>query len=267
MTTHPFLRSSVVPAICPKCNAPALHRSHSQDSADRVRRNFSAKRKYRCHVCDWKGWLDETRLVYPSISLVGSIPTVSGEDVDIPSILLDTGDAEPTFQVPMDASLAGTEIADAHVSGNSDIDSGDRESAGDRAAITAGYHNNDESLSPTAKDALTSRGSEGVQTKEKEKSDRTSTSKNNTGTGDSNTEVNGIDRMTAQIPEAVSEKVHSRFHHHSRNKIVICPACSEYTLFRSRTRGIGELLRRRFTNKRPYRCQKCGWRGWVIKGM
>ena len=89
MGQQSLLRNARVPAICPKCHAPALYRSHSTSRLDNIRRNFSPKRKFRCHTCDWRGWLDESQLSYPSVSIFTSVTAVAGEDVDIPSIRLE----------------------------------------------------------------------------------------------------------------------------------------------------------------------------------
>jgi hypothetical protein len=45
-----------------------------------------------------------------------------------------------------------------------------------------------------------------------------------------------------------------------------CPVCGSNRVFRSKTRGFVEKLRRQFTVKRPYRCHACDWRGWSAEG-
>jgi predicted RNA-binding Zn-ribbon protein involved in translation (DUF1610 family) len=56
----------------------------------------------------------------------------------------------------------------------------------------------------------------------------------------------------------------SRNHHQgTRHTSLACPGCGETSLHRSRVQSIKEAFRRRFTKKRPYRCHKCGWRGWL----
>ena len=67
--------------------------------------------------------------------------------------------------------------------------------------------------------------------------------------------------------EPVSRKVSAGFHHRSRNKTHACPKCGEHALYRSRSRGVSETLRKKMTNRRPYRCHRCGWRGWLSKGF
>jgi len=44
-----------------------------------------------------------------------------------------------------------------------------------------------------------------------------------------------------------------------------CPSCGALRLFRSRHRGFYESLRKQLSGKRPFRCHKCGWRGWLPK--
>jgi hypothetical protein len=42
---------------CPNCESLRLRRSKSRSLAERVRRNFSAMRLFRCEDCNWRGWL------------------------------------------------------------------------------------------------------------------------------------------------------------------------------------------------------------------
>ncbi len=42
-----------------------------------------------------------------------------------------------------------------------------------------------------------------------------------------------------------------------------CLACASTSFRRSRVVGLVELVRRQITDKRPYRCDNCGWRGWI----
>jgi UDP-GlcNAc:undecaprenyl-phosphate GlcNAc-1-phosphate transferase len=45
---------------------------------------------------------------------------------------------------------------------------------------------------------------------------------------------------------------------------VICPACAAPSAHRSRSRSRLERLRKNHTAKRPYECDACGWRGWML---
>ena len=42
-----------------------------------------------------------------------------------------------------------------------------------------------------------------------------------------------------------------------------CPDCGSSTLFRSKARSVAERMRRRWSDRRLYRCTTCGWRGWL----
>src|SRR5207248_2551319 len=41
---------------CPRCHAFALHRSHTRSIVERIRKEFSEQRLYRCDDCGWRGW-------------------------------------------------------------------------------------------------------------------------------------------------------------------------------------------------------------------
>lgn len=81
-----------------------------------------------------------------------------------------------------------------------------------------------------------------------------------------------VSEMTVSPPEfgeqsgrPVSVRVSEAFHHEARNKSWPCPKCAEFALYRSRARTLGELLKKQLTRKRPYRCHRCGWRGWLMR--
>jgi hypothetical protein len=42
-----------------------------------------------------------------------------------------------------------------------------------------------------------------------------------------------------------------------------CPQCRADGLHHSRPRSWIERLRRRVTDRVPFRCHSCGWRGWL----
>ena len=42
---------------CPKCKAPRIARSRSRTWLERLRREISTERLFRCHACGWRGWL------------------------------------------------------------------------------------------------------------------------------------------------------------------------------------------------------------------
>lgn len=41
-----------------------------------------------------------------------------------------------------------------------------------------------------------------------------------------------------------------------------CPACSSIRIYPSRLRSAMERVRRALTDRQPYRCHACGYRGW-----
>ena len=42
-----------------------------------------------------------------------------------------------------------------------------------------------------------------------------------------------------------------------------CPSCGSQQMQRSKLRTLVEKLRKTYTSKRLFRCQRCGWRGWL----
>ncbi len=45
--------------------------------------------------------------------------------------------------------------------------------------------------------------------------------------------------------------------------LATCSSCTSGSVHRSRVNGAFEHIYRHFTDKRPYRCYTCGWRGWL----
>jgi hypothetical protein len=43
-----------------------------------------------------------------------------------------------------------------------------------------------------------------------------------------------------------------------------CAQCGGRNVHRSRARGPWERFRRLHSLRRPYRCEDCGWRGWLL---
>jgi predicted RNA-binding Zn-ribbon protein involved in translation (DUF1610 family) len=49
---------------CPACGSNRVFRSKTRTAFERVRRQFTMKRPYRCHACNWRGWApDRTQAV------------------------------------------------------------------------------------------------------------------------------------------------------------------------------------------------------------
>jgi predicted RNA-binding Zn-ribbon protein involved in translation (DUF1610 family) len=42
--------------ICPACGSDRVFRSKSRTALERLRRQLTMKRPYRCHACNWRGW-------------------------------------------------------------------------------------------------------------------------------------------------------------------------------------------------------------------
>ena len=52
---------------CPSCGSNRVFRSKTRTAFERFRRQFTMKRPYRCHACNWRGWApDGTQAVAPS---------------------------------------------------------------------------------------------------------------------------------------------------------------------------------------------------------
>ena len=49
--------------VCPACGSTRVFRSRTRNVFERFRRQFSMKRPFRCHACNWRGWGTETEQV------------------------------------------------------------------------------------------------------------------------------------------------------------------------------------------------------------
>lgn len=45
---------------CPSCGEFALHRSHARTLYEGLRKKVTSKRIFRCHDCDWRGWVHKS---------------------------------------------------------------------------------------------------------------------------------------------------------------------------------------------------------------
>ncbi|MQA30972.1 MAG: NAD-dependent epimerase/dehydratase family protein [Luteitalea sp.] len=43
---------------CPRCHVARVHRSHARTLPERLKKDFTAGRLFRCDVCGWRGWLE-----------------------------------------------------------------------------------------------------------------------------------------------------------------------------------------------------------------
>jgi FlaA1/EpsC-like NDP-sugar epimerase/predicted RNA-binding Zn-ribbon protein involved in translation (DUF1610 family) len=84
---------------CPSCGSQALHRSRARTLAERVRRNHSDKRLFRCDECGWRGWL---------VPLYFGQPAASGSPLVPDLVALD--DAVKAFQMPLRRSFSPRDL-------------------------------------------------------------------------------------------------------------------------------------------------------------
>ena len=49
-----------------------------------------------------------------------------------------------------------------------------------------------------------------------------------------------------------------------RDRYQYCPSCVSTRVYRSRARNLVERVRRNLSAERLFRCDGCGWRGWLI---
>lgn len=291
MNSSPWLSSQVAPAICPKCNAPALRRSHAQTRFEERRKHVTGKRPYRCHVCGWRGWFDETELRFPTSAQKPLPPQVAGRDVPIPDIKLDdacgrmarypsaggggreSGAEDAALQEPLadgESQQPRGELADQeffvfgmpvtsqarNAKDSADADRNARESVHPPAATArrrVAFAHRD----PLRHGGAETDGAAGVEKKSESAAGRKENEPAET--------TDLLPTFDGDTGRPVSDKVSPAFHHHARNKSWACPKCREFTLYRSRARSIIETLKKQFTRKRPYRCHRCGWRGWLTE--
>lgn len=228
MNSSPWLHSQTSPAICPKCHAPALHRSHTQSRFEERRKRMTGKRPYRCHSCGMRSWYDEAELHYPTSAQKPMAPGIAGKDVPVPDLHLEEGNEAPT---PV--------IWESEQSLSSNEEAGRNTAAKPHAPVSERAH----SIEPEAsvEQAVSDFPAEDAE------------------------EGYKLPDFDGHSGRPVSSKVTVAFHHHARNKSASCPACGDFALYRSRARNLKESLRKRLTRRRPYRCHHCGWRGWMKK--
>ncbi|MFZ1731702.1 MAG: hypothetical protein WBQ23_12640 [Bacteroidota bacterium] len=321
MNASPWLNSRAVPAICPKCNAPALLRSHAQSRLEHKRKQMTGKRPWRCHVCDWRGWFDETALQYPASAKKPLPPEIAGSDVPIPDLDLEENSMPYGIPTTMkefdsDGNSGSIEAKPAARSSQARKNLSDfRKQSGETGRFSVfGIEVTDDStetreagLAPeheiqidvnqkavstepllpidensTVLSAELNEAAEKDAPELPSDADCTNAAAASTETGEVRTAPTRIetvknrgtndDDMTGQPVEfseesgkPVSIKVGAAFHHEARNKSWSCPKCSEFALYRSRARTMREILKKQFTKKRPYRCHRCGWRGWMMR--
>ncbi|HNV01946.1 MAG TPA: hypothetical protein PLE61_07535 [Vicinamibacterales bacterium] len=68
---------------CPACGSRRVYRSRTRSVFERIRRQVTTKRPFRCHNCNWRGWVAEAaRLVTPRQPAKASPPPPDLSAVD-----------------------------------------------------------------------------------------------------------------------------------------------------------------------------------------
>ena len=80
MAASPALEDASIEQPCPQCHAHRLHRSRARTLPERVRRNFSARRLFRCEQCQWRGWLIPLEFANPNAMTVRAAPDLGSLD-------------------------------------------------------------------------------------------------------------------------------------------------------------------------------------------
>lgn len=245
MSDHPWLRSLDVTALCPKCKVLALRRSHTRTKFERFKREHSGMRIFRCHACSWRGWLDESKLRYSNTS-DSDANFLLEEGLDtIPDIALNLN-AEAPRAVPRvrpdDLPTVTQPRLDEH---SEDL------------SLPLLAHEESHRSSPDI--PVPARSLPRIQGAPVDADEGPSTRERKRFPGEE--ELQPFDEDLKPYSQHEGEQFHSQ----SRHKGKPCPSCGEFTLFRSRHRNFSEMLRKKFTGKRPYRCHKCRWRGWLAK--
>lgn len=220
------------PAVCPECSAPALHRSRAKTIIERARKRYSRKRIFHCRACDWRGWIEETRLRYP----IAELPR------------------DPFMPAPANDDIPAVDIMPRDAVGRGRQDSGPSREIEVSAAFSIDFR--DFGAAP-GNEIPPETDLEEFGTDPRPVPDLTEEARIPSRQFDFD-ESMMEDRPTPTY-SAVSE------HYHSSPSLpnFCCPACGATALRRSHHRNIFEAIRKRITNSRAYRCHRCGWRGWV----
>ena len=224
---------STVPALCPKCSAEALHRSHAHSHFEEKRKQLGSKRPYRCHECGWRGWLQEAQLRYSAAVVKARVVSNHSQDVEIPDISL--GDSE---------SRTLTRNV-SHRKDEADRSPGQPSSQETEAAVDY----------------------EGKESGDFERPLRVEDAGGDEELRDEQNEIDKLPEFDEASGKPVTHKVDTAFHHHARHRSKACPGCGEGALYRSRARNFSENVKKKLTMKRLFRCHRCGWRGWLSKGF
>ena len=76
---------------CPRCGAHDVYRSRVRSLPQRVKKSLSHQRLFRCHACDWRGWL--TPPTYEGVPSHAEAPP----QAELASVACDFSDLDETF--------------------------------------------------------------------------------------------------------------------------------------------------------------------------
>ena len=89
--------------VCPKCATGRLVRSRTRTLPDRIRKQFTAQRPFRCDTCEWRGWLPPPRVGHQPAIETPATPDLSGLDYAAAAVAPHSGDYRGRFS-PRDLS-------------------------------------------------------------------------------------------------------------------------------------------------------------------
>lgn len=220
---HVWMQSTRDTSICPKCHEFSLQKSNARGAIEQFRKRHSNKRPYRCQKCNWRSWLKEQDLHYPTMKQLALIRNTPITSLDLRPATFDIDDSfyddAPSPKAERKKNQNNIQSADKKVEPLTRIEKIESQQSLDEAQsrikVTSGNEDFDIALPP--------------------------------------------ERNFADQFDYSSKR---KYKGHIRE----CPVCGETSLHRSRSRGIMDTLKKKFTNKRVYRCNKCQWRGWLEKG-
>jgi predicted RNA-binding Zn-ribbon protein involved in translation (DUF1610 family) len=65
---------------CPSCRTGVVHRSRARSITERVRKELTSTRLYRCDSCGWRGWLTPESYIGPQSVEAPAVPDLSSLD-------------------------------------------------------------------------------------------------------------------------------------------------------------------------------------------
>jgi len=91
------------PQPCPACRAGATHRSRARSVAERIKKQFTPERIYRCEDCGWRGWM--LPLEYAPPTTIGERSSIEPDLSSIDSSISASMDTSPSVPIDRDRDL------------------------------------------------------------------------------------------------------------------------------------------------------------------